>query len=100
MTNTTINITEESKNLFIAFAEDSGNWDGMPVLGGNVDVSKEQRGNLTQLKKEGLITTEYEPEERLTWLTFTEDGERYANELGINLGAADRYKINGEHFAK
>ena len=88
-------ITEQSKKLFTSFANDSVNWGGVPLLD---FMTKEQRGNLTQLKKAGLVTTEYDSFERLKWLSFTEDGERYANELDINLGADHLYKINAAHF--
>ena len=97
MTNLNINITEESKNLFGAFARDSVNWSGLVLVGGNVLITKEQRGNLTQLKKAGLVTTGSDGQD--VWLEFTEDGERYANELNIHLGADHMYKINAEHFA-
>ena len=53
----TIPITERSKQLFIKYANDAGNWNGTPLVGGNVGGSKEDRGNLTQLKKAGLVET-------------------------------------------
>lgn len=92
-------ITDTSKALFVDFAQDAGNWNGMPLIGGNVMITnaKADRGNLTQLKKAGLVETEYDSFERLTWLTFTEDGERYAIELGIDLGS-NLLKINWAHF--
>jgi len=95
-------ITDTSKALFVDFAQDAGNWNGMPLIGGNVMIknAKADRGNLTQLKKAGLVETEYDSFERLTWLTFTEDGERYANELGIDLGSDYQYKINASHFGR
>ena len=95
-------ITPASKALFIAFAEDAGHWAGSPLVGGNVSITKEERGNLTHLKKLGLVTT-YEAHESvgiLVWLDFTEAGERYANELGIDLGADHVYKINAAHFGR
>jgi hypothetical protein len=97
-----IETTAASKALFIAFAEDAGNWGGMPLVGGNVSITKEERGNLTHLKKLGLvITTEViESVGPLIWLEFTEAGERYANELGIHLGADHVYKINAAHFGR
>jgi len=94
---TMVNITEKSKDVFTRFANDAGNWAGMPLIGGNVDITKEERGNLTQLKKEGLIRTEYDSLERLTWVCFTENGERYAIELGICLGHPE-LAINWAHF--
>jgi hypothetical protein len=80
---TTPNITETSKQLFIAYAKDACNWSGQPLVGGNVGGTKEERGNLTQLKQAGLIVTFVE--EGHTWLDFTEAGRKYAEELGIEL---------------
>lgn len=82
---TQVNITEKSKALFIAYAKDAGNWSGQPLVGGNVGGSKEDRGNLTQLKQAGLITTQFA--EGCTWLQFTVAGREYAASLGINLDA-------------
>lgn len=78
-----MNITETSKQVFLAYAEDAANWNGMPLVGGNVGGSVEERGNLTQLKQAGLIKTE-----RLdghVWVVFTESGIAYAAENGITI---------------
>ncbi len=82
---TTINITEQSKALFLAYAEDAGNWSGNPLVGGNVGGSKEDRGNLTQLKRAGLLTTF--KDEGCNWIEFTELGKQYAAENGIVIAA-------------
>lgn len=83
-TNTTaatkIEITEASLKVFLAYANDAGNWSGMPMVGGNVGGSKEERGNLTQLKKAGLITT-YSDEG--LFIIFTDAGKELAKEHGI-----------------
>jgi hypothetical protein len=76
-------ITEQSKALFVAYAEDAGNWSGQPMVGGNVGGSKEDCGNLTQLKKAGLLTT-FESD-GLMWIDFTDAGRAYAAELGISI---------------
>lgn len=78
-----IQITEASKNLFEAYAKDAGNWSGTPLVGGNVGGSKEDRGNLTQLKVAGLITTFRD--EGCTWISFTDLGREYATSLGIEI---------------
>jgi hypothetical protein len=91
-------ITETSKQLFVDYAEDACQWMGSPLVGGNVGGTKEERGNLTQLKRAGLITTE--TDEGFTEVFFTEDGERYANDLHIHLGNDDMYKINAAHFSR
>ena len=76
-------ITEASKAVFVAYAKDAGNWSGTPLVGGNVGGGKEERGNLTQLKKAGLITTFVS--EGSTWIDFTAAGKEFATTLGIKI---------------
>ena len=76
-----VQITDESKRVFLAYANDANNWNGNPLVGGNVGGSKEERGNLTQLKKAGLIETQ--EDEGNTWLYFTLKGQEYARSLGV-----------------
>jgi hypothetical protein len=76
-------ITEQSKALFIAYAKDARNWSGTPMVGGNVSGTKQDRGNLTQLKRAGLVTTF--DEARCTYLSFTPAGIEYAASLGIEV---------------
>lgn len=76
-------ITEASKALFIEIAKDAGNWGSMVPTDGNIDMTGAQRGNLTQLKKAGLVFTErYDGS---AWVMFTEAGTAYAAELGIEV---------------
>jgi hypothetical protein len=76
-------ITEESKRVFLMYAEDAGNWGGEPLVGGNVGGSKEERGNLTQLKRAGLIETfKYEG---LMHVRFTPAGVAYAAENNVQI---------------
>lgn len=77
------NITETSLKVFLAYANDAGNWSGVPLVGGNVGGDKAERGNLTQLKKAGLIETEVE--EGNTWLFFTDAGKALAAQHGIEI---------------
>ena len=79
----TINITEQSKALFLEYASDAGNWNGSPLVGGNVGGSKEDRGNLTQLKRAKLITTF--SDEGCLWIVFTQTGKAFAAENGVDL---------------
>ena len=76
-------ITELSKALFVAYASDAGNWNGSPLVGGNVGGSKEDRGNLTQLKRAGLITTF--ADEGCLWIVFTPAGKTFAAACGVDL---------------
>lgn len=78
-------ITAESLRVFLAYANDAGNWSGMPLVGGNVGGGPEERGNLTQLKRAGLIRTS--KEEGNTWLFFTAEGVALAAEHGVDLSA-------------
>lgn len=76
---TTIAMTEASQKLFRFYSKDASNWSGNPYLGGNRDFTKEDRGNLTHLKKLGLLTTTRD--EFGEYITFTEDGKKLAKEL-------------------
>lgn len=78
-------ITDRSLKLFLDYARDAGNWSGEPLVGGNVGGSKEDRGNLTQLKIEGLLTTF--TSDRLQWVRFTEAGRAFAAEHGVTIRA-------------
>ena len=77
------NITSRSLGVFLIYAKDAGNWNGQPLVGGNVGGGPEERGNLTQLKKVGLITTEID--EKLVWIQFTDKGKALAAEYGIEI---------------
>lgn len=77
------NITSESLAVFLAYAKDAGNWSGTPLVGGNVGGSKEERGNLTQLKRAGLITTFKSDGEK--WVSFTDAGIAFAAEHGVRI---------------
>lgn len=76
-----MDITEESKRVFLMYANDAANWNGMPLVGGNVGGTKKERGNLTQLKKAGLIKTEEDG--GCKWIVFTDAGKKFAAEHGI-----------------
>lgn len=80
-----MNITDVSHRLFLAYALDAANWSGTPLVGGNVGGTRQERGNLTQLKRAGLITTFVDGGD--TWIDFTPAGVQLAHSLGIGLGA-------------
>jgi hypothetical protein len=54
-----IELTKDSLALLIALVKDAPNWGGTPMIGygANVVTSSRERGNLTDLKVKGLITT-------------------------------------------
>ncbi len=72
-------ITTETQNLFISFVKDAPNWSGQPM----VDITKEQRGNLSDPKRKGLVETFRD--EGCDWINFTPAGVSYATELGYEL---------------
>jgi hypothetical protein len=76
-------LTDKSLELFLGYARDAGNWSGTPLVGGNVGGTKEERGNLTQLKRAGLLTTfKFDGE---TWIRFTDEGEQLALLHGVEV---------------
>lgn len=77
------NVSDKSLALFLDYARDAGNWSGTPLVGGNVGGSKEDRGNLTQLKKAGLIKTDIS--DGCTWVMFTQAGRDLASDHGIKI---------------
>ena len=78
-----MDLSVESTRLFIDLAEDAGNWSGTPLWGGNVGGGRQDRGNLTDLKKKGLVTTDVD--EGQTWIFFTALGTEVARRLGIDV---------------
>lgn len=72
-------LTIETQNLFISLVEDAAEWGGQPLI----DITKEQRGNLSDLKKKGLIETFRD--EGCDWAIFTPAGVELAAELGYKL---------------
>lgn len=72
-------LTAETQNLFVSLVEDAPNWNGQPM----VDITKEQRGNLSDLKRKGLIETFRD--EGCDWVNFTPAGIALATELGFEL---------------
>lgn len=86
-------ITPTSLKLFLAYAKDAGNWSGMPLVGGNVGGTPAQRGNLTQLKVAGLITTIEDRDlvnrrvQVNTWVKFTRAGVDLAMAHGVDIAA-------------
>lgn len=83
-------ITDTSLALFLAFAEDAPNWSGSPMA----DVTKEERGNLTQLKRAGLLTTFVD--EGIPFVCFTRAGVALAAEHGTDLGWIEDWALADE----
>jgi len=75
----TDNLTTPSIELLRLLAEDAINWGGTPVYGHNVQSDHERNGNLTDLKKKGLLATDDEimHGERIVWVHFTATGRKF-----------------------
>lgn len=73
-------LTPPSHQLFYQLVQDSFNWSGTPLF----DGTQQEKGNLTDLKKKGLVTTW--KEEGCLWVDFTNEGRAFAKrEFGIDL---------------
>jgi hypothetical protein len=83
----TTNLTSASLDLFLAYAEDAGNWSGNPWVDGNVSLDAAGRGNLTDLKRKGLLQTLTDG--RDAYIVFTDAGKTLAAEHGIDLSWVD-----------
>lgn len=80
---TQFDLTHASVALFRSLANDAGNWNGTPCWGANVGGSKADRGNLTDLKRKGLLYTVRE--DGCEWVYFTPEGKALAATLGVTL---------------
>jgi hypothetical protein len=78
-----LSLTVKSTALFIDLVKDAGNWNGNPLWGGNVGGSREDRGNLTDIKKAGLVTTDMD--DGCIWIFFTDLGKKFAKGLGYEI---------------
>jgi len=67
-------LTPKTLDLFVRLAHDAPEWNGTPLL----DVTSEERGNVTALKINGYITTFRD--EGMIWVDFTEKGKAFALE--------------------
>mgnify|MGYP000279774986 FL=1 len=63
-------LTHGSAHLLAYIVEDAPNWSGSPML----DLTASDKGNLTDLKKNGYLTTQYDSDTRVTYAFFTDAG--------------------------
>lgn len=70
----TIKLTVASLNLLKSLVNDACNWSGTPMI----NITKEERGNLTALKRAGLLKTSID--EGIQYANFT------AGHFAINAG--------------
>jgi hypothetical protein len=76
-------LSSPALSLFLEYAKDAENWNGQPLVGGNVSTSAENKGHLTKLKVAGLIVTF--PCDGCLWLDFTPAGKALALDHGISI---------------
>ncbi len=74
-----MNLTPDALTLFLAYANDAGDWSGTPP----VWQTSENNGHLTHLKRAKLVTTFKSNGEM--WVSFTEAGRALAAEHGVQL---------------
>jgi hypothetical protein len=73
-------LTPASYDLLISLIKDAPNWEGQPLI----DITKEQRGNLSDLKRRGFLDTFRE--EGCMFAIFTPLGAAFAADVfGINV---------------
>lgn len=77
------NLTPASTALFIALAQDAGNWGGTPLI----DVSEAEKGNLSDLKSKDLLSTMVD--DGCTFAYFTDAGVALAMTLDPTLTLED-----------
>ena len=87
----TKSLTPETLARFLKYAKDAGNWNGTPLVGGNVGGDPADKGYLTAMKKAGIITT-WEDRDRINgrvtvsvWMEFTDAGKALAKANGVTL---------------
>ena len=74
-------LTPASAALFEALAKDACNWSDQPMIGpgSNVSTDLSSRGNITDLKRKGLIVTVQDG--GCTFVCFTEAGAELATKM-------------------
>jgi len=71
-------LTPASEALFRSLVGDAGDWSGTPL----VEITRERRGNLTDLKRAGLLTTQSDRGD--VFANFTAKGRDLAKSLGLD----------------
>ena len=79
MNATASSLSPASLALFTELAKDNTNWNGQPMI----NIAANQRWNLTDLKKRGLLTTF--KDEGVAFAIFTDAGKALAKELGYEI---------------
>lgn len=91
----TQDLTTDTLALFLELAKDAGNWNGMPLL---AVLTPAEKGNLTDLKKKGLV--KIEKEDGSEWVIFSVEGLRLAVDHGIDFEVGhEGYRLASEIVA-
>jgi hypothetical protein len=78
------NMSQKSLQLFLDYARDARNWPSqIPRLGGNVAMTKGGQGNISQLKRAGLIMSFRD--DGYSYIFFTDEGIALAAKHGIKI---------------
>lgn len=75
------NMSYASYDLLRDLILDAPNWSGQPLI----DITKEQRGNLSDLKRRGFLKTF--KDEGCMFAIFTDLGKVAAERFGINIAS-------------
>lgn len=78
-------LTADSESLFRSLVDDAGNWSGTPI----VELTSAQKGNMTDLKRNGLLTTQ--ADRGCTFAYFTAQGIELAKELNLDWQSLAEY---------
>ena len=81
-----VGLTRDTLHLLALFAKDAPNWSDHPYVGDNFTITPSLKGNLTDLKQKGLITTQYDEDAGMDYVTFTDAGKIVARIVGFPIG--------------
>ena len=80
-TNKGDNMDDKTTARFLEYADDAANWNGEPLVGGNVGGDMHDCGYLLNMKKRGLLVTFHD--DGCRWIQFTQKGRDMARDNGI-----------------
>lgn len=78
-------LTPASTDLFTRLVDDAGNWSGTPL----VEITWQERGNLTDLKRAGLLSTQIDRGDVFAY--FTAKGIELAKTMGLDWQSLAEY---------
>lgn len=80
MSNTIKKLAAATHTRFVEYYKDAGNWDGSPLVGGNVGGEPADKGYIVNMKKAGLVETWMDDGD--VWMDFTDLGHAYFTQHG------------------